>query len=193
MASFELETKPGRKQFIFDNEDDFQLLRWHISKLYVQIMDYLQDNPVAKVLEVGPEDDSLIKSFCQENSISYKSLDIIPGRADYTASVEDLSVLNEKFDVIILLSVLEHVRHLHKTPDSLFNALNEKGKVFINTPFMFKVHGPEPDCWRISAYGYEALFEEKFDLEMESYPENQLRKNSIALSLNVVLTKKDLL
>lgn len=191
MSSFEQEIKPGRKQFIFDQEDDFQLLRWHISNFYVEIMDFLKNNTSLKVLEIGPEDDSLIKTFCHDNSIFYKSLDIIPGRADYTASVEDLSTINEKFDVIILLSVLEHVRKLHKVPDSLFNALNDKGKVFINTPFMFKIHGPTPDCWRISSYGYESLFEDNFSIHIDHYPCNEVGKNSIPLSLNVTLSKKD--
>src|SRR5690606_15689222 len=84
---------------------------------------------------------SVIQEKCREFSIDYKTLDIAPeANCDFTASIEDLSNITSKFDVIILLGIIEHVEKIWKVPQQIYNILNDKGKVFINTPFMMKVH-----------------------------------------------------
>jgi hypothetical protein len=188
----------------FFSDDDFFYLRKHIFELAaVEIKSFLSDKKIS-VLEVGPEGtydttssypqfstSGLIKRYCEENGSDYKTIDIIDG-CDYKGSVASLqdSLNGKKFDTIILLSVLEHVENIWDVPKSLHESLNDGGVIFINTPMLFKVHGPIPDCWRISKFGYQSLFGKYFELTFDSFPKNQLEKNSFALSLNVKGLKK---
>lgn len=200
---FDKEIGPGRKQYFFSEKDDFPLYRKHVFKLANEICSEIKENRHKKVLEIGPShslytesfsdfDTGIIRKTCHENYIHYKTLDIDPdAKCDYTCSIEDLSSITEKFDIIILLGIIEHVRQVWKVPEQLASICTSKAKVYLNTPFMMKVHGPIPDCWRISEYGYEALFGDLFNIsKIDTFPENELGKNSIPLSLNVVLELK---
>lgn len=191
----------------FYSDDDFFHLRKHMSELVEHNVEYYlsqNDSKNLRILEVGPsgaydnntpypefDTSSKIKYLCNQYDHTYCSLDLDPNSGcDFSCDVAFLSSLNQKFDAIILISVLEHVPLLHKVPEELHKSLNENGIVFINTPFMFKVHGPIPDCWRISRYGYEALFSKYFDLSFSSWPVDQLGKNAFPLSINVIGAKK---
>lgn len=188
-----------RKQTFFSG-DDYFLLRKHIFDMAQDICQHLTSS--MKVLEIGPShtlyaekapefDTCIIRDFCKENNVCYKTLDIdTQAKTDYIGSVEDLSFLREKFDVVIMLSVLEHVQNLFAVPEQLYNIMNGGGTLFVNTPFLFKVHGPIPDCWRISEYGYKVLFEKFFSIKsISTYPPNELGKNTMPLSLNVIMER----
>jgi hypothetical protein len=201
---FDSDIGPSRKQRFFSENDDFEYLRQHSYDFAKEICAYLKDNPSSKVLEVGPSsglycehafpqyDTAIIAQACKENSIYYKTLDIdTSAKTDFIGNVEDLSFIKEKFDVIIMLEIIEHVENIFVLSQSLNDATNSKARVFINSPYMFKVHGPIPDCWRISEYGYRFLFKEHFNVEtINPFPPNELGKNTMPLSINVVLNKK---
>lgn len=192
----------SRKQTFF-SDDDYYLLRNHIESFSKKICDYIKNNPGCSVLEIGPIGvyDQLqlssinyskdIRDICKKYGCEYKTLDIIKGVADYTGSIEDLSFLDKKFDIIIALSVLEHVKNIFSVPKQFNNYTNDNGTIFINVPFMFKVHGPVPDYWRISTYGLDALFSEYFNLSFNTFPENEIGKNTIPLSINCVCNKRN--
>lgn len=200
---FDSENKPSRKQRFYSEEDDYYYFRKHIRDCAEDIVKYLEQKPTSRVLEIGPaallhkEDNypelntRIISEYCKNNNIHYKSLDIDPkSSADFIGSVEDLSFMSEKFDVVVMLSVLEHVENLFAVPEQLSNVSHSKAKLFINTPFMFKIHGPTPDCWRISEYGYKALFKNHYSIkDINTFPPNELGKNSLPLSMNLVLEK----
>lgn len=184
-------------QKIFSNDDLF-LLRRHIFnfvnlKLNIVNGDILEVGPIGALDSNAPFQEfnytKLIKEYSIKNNFNYKTLDILDG-CDYKLDILDLNKLNNKFDTILLMSVIEHIPEFWKLPEVLFNSLNDNGKVLINSPFMFKVHGPLPDCWRISTYGYEALFSKLFNIDFDVYPNDQVGKNSIPLSICAVLTKK---
>ncbi len=63
-----------------------------------------------------------------------------------------------KFDIVILLGVIEHVGNIHLLSNEFYNITKDNAIIYVNTPYMFKIHGPVPDYWRISQYGYEHLF-----------------------------------
>lgn len=205
MKKFENEIgKPGRRHWFFSEDDDYKLARMHMRKFSEDIVLYFNTKNNLNILEVGPSE-NLYKECCNEFSTAiigeearkighgYKTLDIM-GTADYICPVEEVSkhVTDEKFDVLILLGIIEHVGDIHLLSKEFCKITNKGAKVFINTPYMFKVHGPIPDYWRISEYGYRHLFGKEFELEFDVYPPNELGKNSIPLSFNVTLTKKDL-
>jgi len=195
--------KSVRKQTFF-SDDDYFLLRSHIFDFAKQICFYINSNPNISVLEIGPSsklhnentfpqlDTKIIADLCEQQCINYKNLDIDPAaNADFTGSIEDLSFIKAQFfDVVIMLSVLEHVENIFNVPKELYNITKTGSLVFINTPFMFKIHGPMPDCWRLSEYGYKALFNKHFLIKsIDTYPPNELGKNSMPMSFNVILER----
>lgn len=194
---------PGRKQTFF-SDDDYYLFREHIFNFAKQICTYIESNPKLKILEIGPSsklhsenefsqlNTGIIADLCDQKKIYYRTLDIDPlAKTDYTGNVEDLSFLKgQTFDVVVMLSVLEHVEGIFSVPQELYNITNAGSLLFINTPFMFKIHGPIPDCWRLSEYGYKALFKKHFSIKsIDTCPPDELGKNSMPISLNVVLER----
>jgi hypothetical protein len=196
---------PGRRQWFFSQDDDYKVYREHMFSFANHICDFLKSNPSLKVLEVGPSsglykeemfpelDTSIIGKTCSHLGIYYKTLDIsTSSNADYIGSIEDMSFVSEKFDVVILIGIIEHVPKVFAVPSQLYNVTNDNSTLFVNTPYMFKVHGPTPDCWRFSEYGYKALFGDLFTIQnIDTYPPNELGKNSLPLSLNVTLKKNN--
>jgi len=188
-----------RKQFFFSLEDDYFFYRKHTFFFAKECIKKIQH--LSNVLEIGPENDqseyqqfntSIISKFCADNNISYKSLDQDEtAKCNYTCSVEDLSLIKEKFDVVIMLEVLEHVQRLFEVPKQLCSIMNKGSLLCIHTPYLFKVHGPIPDCWRFSEYGYRALFDSLFEIErLYTYPDNELGKNSFPLCIGAIMRKK---
>lgn len=152
-------------QKIFE-EDDLLPLRRESFNFISKFLDTCIPN--TKLLEIGPggildsytpypefDATTYIKQYCQRNNIVYKSCDILPG-CDYTCSIERISNIITMFDYIIVNSVLEHVKQIWLVPNQLEKILSRR--MLIITPFMFKLHGPNPDCWRISPEGYKELF-----------------------------------
>ena len=186
-------------QKFFDGDDFLPLRR----ESYNFIVAFLKScKPHTTLLEIGPsgildhntpypewDSSSYIKSYCATNNIKYRSCDIIDG-CTYKCSITRLSTINVKFDYIIANSVLEHVPSVWYVPREIKESLKDGGKILLITPFMFKLHGPDPDCWRISPAGYMDLFSEHLNsIDIESYPPNQCDKNGIPLLIKFEGTK----
>jgi len=185
-------------QKFFDGDDFLPLRR----ESYNFVVAFLKSClPYTKLLEIGPsgildqntpypewDTSSYIKRYCQQNNITYQSCDILDG-CTYTCSITKLSAIGMEFDYIIANSVLEHVPAIWRVPREINLTLKDGGKVLFITPFMFKIHGPDPDCWRISPAGYNELFGDYFDINIESYPPNQYEKNGIPLLIKFEGTK----
>jgi SAM-dependent methyltransferase len=90
---------------------------------------------------------------------------------------------------VLLVHVLEHVTELWKLPAKLRTILKPGGRVFAQTPWNFRFHGPRPDCWRISDDGYEALFKDCLTIE-EMEKVNPFDDYLHPLVINVVLRKE---
>lgn len=83
---------------------------------------------------------------------SYKSL-------KYPAFDLTKDVLSEKFDIILLDQVLEHVVAPEQGCRNLKSMLKPNGVLMINTPFLIKVHNCPVDCWRWTKTGLRILLE----------------------------------
>lgn len=182
----------------FFSQDDFYLLRQHIKEVYDQASYYIKNcDHKLSILEVGPCRKShfpeLSVDWIEKNSKDighdYKTFDIC-GDVDYVGTIEKCVFEDESYDVVILLSVLEHVEDIFSASKEISRITKSGGKVFLQTPFMFKIHGPIPDYWRLSEYAYTSLFSKNFDIELDTYPKNNFGKNSYPLSYNAILTKK---
>jgi hypothetical protein len=178
-------------------------MRKEIYFLRKSVFDFFQNTILKteknKILEIGPMDIKFtpLKEFYidtkkefESKGKTYKNCDIFPeSNCDYICDIMDLEKnINEKFDVIIACEVIEHVGKIWKLQDIFYNLLNENGEVYLSSPYHFFLHNPFPDYWRISKWGWELLFSEKFDVEIsETFFEQDDRK---PLHYKIKLTKK---
>jgi 2-polyprenyl-3-methyl-5-hydroxy-6-metoxy-1,4-benzoquinol methylase len=196
--------KTSRKQWFYSESDDYFVYRRHLFQFAQEMCEYFISNPEKRVLEIGPSSavfpekahpeisTEIIAQTCKTHGVYYKTLDLVKeSGCDYICSADDMSCVTEKFDIIILIGIIEHIPKVWQVPKQLYNSLNEGGLLYVHTPYMFKVHGPIPDCWRFSQYGYEALFGDLFTInKVDTYPSNEVGKNSFPLSINVTLQRK---
>jgi SAM-dependent methyltransferase len=200
---FDPQGVPSRKQWFFTEGDDYLLARWHMRNQAEKICSELEAaKRTLRVLEIGPstavyhesEKDfttAIIGERLKKAGHAYRTMDL-EGDADFIGNVEQLAdALGQGvyFDVIIMLGVIEHVRKPWLVAEQLHKRLHPGGVVYFNTPFLFKVHGPSPDCWRISPAGFESLFEDFFNVETSVFPEGEDGKNTFPLMVDAKITR----
>lgn len=127
------------------------------------------------VLDVGPMSPNGVFGRMPEMYVdarrlfgdNYKTLDYI-GDADVLADISDPSTLPHNIaDTILLLNVLEHVPFIWRVPLSLWLMLRPNGRVMVLTPWRLRLHGPAPDCWRLTDVALQTLFAPpRWDIEM---------------------------
>ena len=66
----------------------------------------------------------------------------------------------QKYDLVILEQVLEHVNNPNKALLNIKQLLKPAGLLLITTPFMIKLHGDPCDFWRWTPEGLKKLLEE---------------------------------
>lgn len=118
---------------------------------------------VNSILEIGPSDD-INKRFNKIKNINdnviYHTLDIIDNGSTYIHDITKPFDIDIKYDLILLSEVLEHTSNPFNVIKNLEKILNTNGKIFISFPFNFRIHGPLPDCWRISEFGFKNIINE---------------------------------
>lgn len=117
------------------------------------------ENLRGDILEIGANGwnvKHLLKDLSQ-----YKTLDTRPGKdVDIVGDVMDLSkyIGTKKFDTIVCIETLEHVKNPRKAVDEIFDCLKEGGTLFASTPFFYELHGEDyGDYWRITRQGWKEL------------------------------------
>lgn len=134
------------------------------------------------ILEVGPMTDgrndpqSVLNRYpqyyCDARSLfesmgkKYISIDNNPDTN--SDCVGDCASMSDFFQpnsigTLIMLSVLEHTEKIWEVPYQAYKVLKPGGWLCLQTPWNLRLHGPRPDCWRISDDGYHALFDKYFD------------------------------
>lgn len=69
-------------------------------------------------------------------------------------------VLPERFDLIIAEHLLEHVRFPARAVANALRMLRPSGRLFVVTPFLYKVHPNPLDCTRWTEQGLRFLLED---------------------------------
>lgn len=120
----------------------------------------------AIVLEVGAQSFELLEKY--KDSIVHETLDIDPhATATYTADItKDTGIDSGRFDCVVLTEVLEHTKQPFDAIAEVRRLLRPGGVLLISTPFSLRIHGPYPDAWRITEYGYKVLLAETFDFDV---------------------------
>jgi 2-polyprenyl-3-methyl-5-hydroxy-6-metoxy-1,4-benzoquinol methylase len=118
---------------------------------------FLKDIKKCKMLEIGCGDGSNLKRF-KDRGIDTYALDFdikaietakLNGITGVVGSYEKATDFNEKFDLIVLRHVIEHVENVHDCLRVLKSVLNSDGKIVLITPNVESIgHSTFGDSWR---------------------------------------------
>jgi 2-polyprenyl-3-methyl-5-hydroxy-6-metoxy-1,4-benzoquinol methylase len=104
-----------------------------------------------------------------------ETLDIDPhADATYTADLcRDNSdcIAGNTFDLVICTEVLEHTLKPWLAVDELHRMLRPGGCLALTSPFNFRIHGPEPDCWRFTESGLRSLLDRFARVTVQEAPD----------------------
>jgi|SRR3989344_2154220 len=117
-----------------------------------------------KILEIGSgkKDKSKYhystKNFFDKSNTFIQS-DINP---EYGHKVIDVTKMKykEEFDIIICISVLEHVYNFDKAVKNLYNSLKSGGILILYLPFLYPLHDEPHDYWRFTEHSIRRLLKD---------------------------------
>ncbi len=111
-------------------------------------------------------------------------VDIKPGRGvDIVASVYELPFPDEHFDVVLCMSVLEHLEDPRRGITEMRRVLRPGGRIIVSVPFLFPMHDAPGDFWRFTKYGLRALFSVGWDIKFLT------AEGDVQTSLGVILQR----
>ena len=118
------------------------------------------DNKDCLILDIAPQ----VYEGCSEfyKSAIVETLDLDPDSdATYIADLCNTNahiIPDNKFDAVVCTEVIEHVNNPFSVAEELYRIVKPGGKIYISTPFNFRIHGPLPDNWRFTIHGLKTLF-----------------------------------
>jgi 2-polyprenyl-3-methyl-5-hydroxy-6-metoxy-1,4-benzoquinol methylase len=74
--------------------------------------------------------------------------------------------LEAEYDLILCLSVLEHVPNFWTAPARLHSALRPGGTLVVSTPMNFPYHDEPADFYRFTTYGLQAILSDFSEVEL---------------------------
>jgi len=91
----------------------------------------------------------------------------------FCLDLHDLSMLNKRFDLVLCMSVLEHVKNPFVVAKQLKSVIADGGYLFVSVPLFYPVHkSPDEgfsDYWRFTDDGLRELFEDLNELWIMRY------------------------
>lgn len=90
----------------------------------------------------------------------------------FNLDIHDLSKLNKQFDLILLMSVLEHIENPFIAASEVKKIISDNGYLFISAPFFYPIHKDEKrrysDYWRFTDDGLRVLFHDYEEVWIKS-------------------------
>lgn len=123
----------------------------------------------AKILDIAPQVHKGVSSLTAK-SIKVETLDIDPlYNPTYLGDLcGKTAIPDNNFDAVFCTEVLEHVSNPFSAILEIQRILKPGGFLFATSPFGFRIHGPIPDNWRISEYGWRELLKNFHNVHIES-------------------------
>jgi len=167
----------------FDNET-FETAREHLNSFIMRCAKKLAfENK--ELLEIGPQKRSEVqKSFSLCN---IKTLDIVN---DYNPDIigditkYNTHIADETFDIITCLEILEHTINPFLAIEELRRILKHDGYLLLSAPLNWRIHGPAPDCWRITEFGWKVLLKDFEIIEIDRL--NTPDRNLFPIKYNIL-------
>ena len=146
----------------FDN-DTFLLTREHLNS-FINRVAKICSGENGRLLEIGPQDRSEVKKAFSTYNV--ETLDIV---SDFNPDiVGDITKYNEHikdstYDIITCLEILEHTVNPFSAIEELRRICKHEGYILFSAPLNWRIHGPIPDCWRFTEFGWKVLLKD-FDI-----------------------------
>jgi SAM-dependent methyltransferase len=115
-----------------------------------------------KVLEIGSgrqdlgEDAYSVKRYF-DGIAEFVQSDVNPEFGHRIVDIMDMSV-DQEFDVIMCMNVLEHVFDVHTAAENLRKALRPGGRLVVAVPHIYPYHDEPIDFWRFTEHSLRELF-----------------------------------
>jgi SAM-dependent methyltransferase len=159
----------------FDN-DMFILGRNHLDA-FVKRTAAMLSSQHGRLLEVGPQDRSLVREVFANFSVD--TFDIVDTHRPTVVgdiTKHNAAIPDSTYDCVVCMEVIEHTLNPFEAVKEIRRILKDGGYLLISAPLNWRIHGPLPDCWRITEHGWKALLRD-FDIDdiesLES-PEREL-------------------
>ena len=151
---------PGK----FDNET-FELTRQHIDAFIHRTAELTKKEQLTgSLLEIGSQDRISIQDTFDNFNID--TLDIVDTyNPTYIGDItkHNTQIHDSSYDCIACLEVLEHTLNPFTAIVELRRMLKDGGYLLVSAPLNWRIHGPVPDCWRFTEYGWRVLLKD-FDI-----------------------------
>jgi SAM-dependent methyltransferase len=150
----------------FDNET-YEISRDHINQFIERCSKKIARKGLS-LLEVGPQERSEVQklfNICENKTldiVSNYNPDIIGDLTKFNAHIKDSS-----FDIITCMEVLEHTVNPFNVIEELRRILKHGGYLLLSSPLNWRIHGPAPDCWRITEFGWKVLLKDFEIIEID--------------------------
>ena len=113
----------------------------------------------ANVLDAGAGKGLYKHHFVYQNyeSADFCQIDKAYGEITYVCDLENIPVDSEKYDLVLLTQVLEHLPNPEKVLEELNRVLRPGGKLWLSTPLYYEEHELPYDFFRYTQYGLQHL------------------------------------
>jgi SAM-dependent methyltransferase len=86
---------------------------------------------------------------------------------NFDADYKDLSEVKDKFDLILLIEVIEHIANPKELLTRLSGYLKKDGQIWISVPFAARIHPYPQDFYRFTEDGLKELCEDFTIMELK--------------------------
>jgi SAM-dependent methyltransferase len=163
--------------------------QYFLQKQSARRREIIESHLNGKVLDIGSGDAEPRYSI-KETVASYITLDLPQTNVKYLkrplvfADAHALPFEEGVFDGVLLLEVLEHVRHPTQALAEAYRVLREGGTLCVSTPFLYPLHDEPYDFFRFSVYGLrELLRQEHWQIIFEDEYSNFLIFSALSWNL----------
>ena len=110
----------------------------------------IAESTTKKCLQIGVKED--IGAKFGSNWVSVDQFDM-RDFIDFHYDIHDLKFVDSEFDIVVCISILEHVPYPEKALKELYRVLKPGGEIWVQLPFHFPYHEAPKDYWRASPDG----------------------------------------
>jgi len=157
------------KQISQTDIDNLKVIKQSVDDLFMHIA-ISNDKSSTRVLEIAPQPNNSVSKHLKYAKVD--TLDIDPNsNATYIADLCKVNkhIINDNsYDIVVCTEVLEHIVQPFDAVNELHRVLKSGGKIYISTPFNFRIHGPLLDCWRFTEHGLKELFKHFKNVKIDS-------------------------
>ena len=116
-------------------------------------------------------------------SVNTISIDIdLKRNPNIIGDVCTLPFIDNCFDVISLMEVLEHIHNPQKALNEIYRVLKPEGLLIFSVPFIFPLHDRPDDYFRFTKYGLTHLLSKYYQVEV-------VERNSFSEAIAVLIVR----